>query len=115
MPTYIYRREDGTDFEIEQRITEPALTVDPESGQAVRRVISGKAGLVFKGSGFYLTDYTNYGKDGKKEPAADASSEAKGGDSKEAKAESKSEATPAETKKPESKPDAPAKPKGDAS
>ncbi len=115
MPTYIYRREDGTDFEIEQRITEPALTVDPETGQNVRRVISGKAGLVFKGSGFYLTDYTNYGKDGKKKPVADAPSDTKGGDSKEAKAESKPESTPAENKKSESKPDAPTKPKGDAS
>ena len=56
MPTYVYRREDGTTFEIEQRITEPALEVDPETGQPVKRVISG-AGLIFKGSGFYLTDY----------------------------------------------------------
>ncbi len=114
MPTYIYRREDGTDFEIEQRISEPALTVDPETGQAVRRVISGKAGLVFKGSGFYLTDYTNYGKDGKKKPSGgDAAPDAKASDAKEAKSESK----PAETKAAESKPkpDAPAKPKGDAS
>ncbi len=112
MPTYIYRREDGTDFEIEQRISEPALTVDPDTGQKVRRVISGKAGLVFKGSGFYLTDYTNYGKEGKKKPAGDAPSDAKSADSKETKAEP----TPAaETKKAEPKPDAPAKPKGDAS
>ncbi len=113
MPTYIYRREDGTDFEIEQRISEPALTVDPETGQKVRRVISGKAGLVFKGSGFYLTDYTNYGKEGKKKPSAagDTSSETKAEGSKE----TTSDAKPAEAKKPESKPDAPAKPKGDAS
>ncbi|HET6567073.1 MAG TPA: zinc ribbon domain-containing protein [Rhodothermales bacterium] len=57
MPTYIYRREDGTTFEIQQRITEPALEVDPETGQKVTRVISGSAGLIFKGEGFYLTDY----------------------------------------------------------
>jgi predicted nucleic acid-binding Zn ribbon protein len=115
MPTYIYRREDGTDFEIEQRISEPTLTVDPETGQKVRRVISGKAGLVFKGSGFYLTDYTNYGKEGKKKPSGDASPETKSGDSKETKSESKPDSKPAETKKSESKPDAPSKPKGDAS
>ncbi len=57
MPTYVYRREDGTTFEIRQRITEDALTECPETGQPVKRVISGNAGLIFKGSGFYLTDY----------------------------------------------------------
>lgn len=57
MPTYVYRREDGSVFEIQQRITEDPLTVCPETGQPVRRVISGNAGLIFKGSGFYLTDY----------------------------------------------------------
>jgi putative FmdB family regulatory protein len=57
MPTYEYQREDGTRFEIEQRITEKALTECPTTGQPVKRLISGGAGLVFKGSGFYLTDY----------------------------------------------------------
>lgn len=60
MPTYVYRREDGTTFELEQRITEPALEVCPTTGQTVKRVISG-AGLIFKGSGFYLTDYARSG------------------------------------------------------
>jgi len=57
MPTYEYRREDGSTFEIEQRITEDALTECPTTGQKVKRLISGGAGLVFKGSGFYQTDY----------------------------------------------------------
>lgn len=57
MPTYEYQREDGTRFEIEQRITEKPLTECPTTGQKVKRLISGGAGLVFKGSGFYLTDY----------------------------------------------------------
>ena len=57
MPTYTYRREDGTTFEIEQRITEDALQTCPTTGQAVTRIVTGGAGLVFKGSGFYLTDY----------------------------------------------------------
>jgi predicted nucleic acid-binding Zn ribbon protein len=70
MPTYVYRREDGSTFEIEQRITEPALTHDPDSGQRVERVISG-AGLLFKGSGFYLTDYARAS--GSKETAGEAS------------------------------------------
>ncbi|MDX1429223.1 MAG: zinc ribbon domain-containing protein [Rhodothermales bacterium] len=57
MPTYVYRRQDGTTFEVEQRITEDALATCPTTGQPVTRVISGGTGLIFKGSGFYLTDY----------------------------------------------------------
>jgi predicted nucleic acid-binding Zn ribbon protein len=57
MPTYTYKREDGSVFEIEQRITADALGTCPTTGQAVTRVITGGSGLVFKGSGFYLTDY----------------------------------------------------------
>lgn len=83
MPTYIYRREDGSTFEIQQRISEEALTTCPTTGQPVRRVISGKAGLLFKGDGFYLTDYTSYGKEGgtssakKEEGSASTPSETK--------------------------------------
>ena len=61
MPTYTYKREDGSVFEIEQRITEDALETCPTTGQKVKRIISGGAGLVFKGSGFYLTDYVKKG------------------------------------------------------
>ncbi len=57
MPTYVYRREDGSTFEIEQRITEDPLVTCPDTGQKVQRVITGSAGLIFKGNGFYLTDY----------------------------------------------------------
>jgi putative FmdB family regulatory protein len=57
MPTYLYQREDGSKFEIEQRITAPKLTECPTTGQPVKRLISPGAGLVFKGTGFYLTDY----------------------------------------------------------
>jgi putative FmdB family regulatory protein len=62
MPTYLYRRQDGSTFEIEQRITDPRLSTCPTTGQKVTRLISGGAGLVFKGSGFYLTDYVRNGK-----------------------------------------------------
>ena len=57
MPTYVYRREDGSQFEVFQAISDPPLTEDPETGQPVKRVISGGAGLQFKGTGFYITDY----------------------------------------------------------
>ncbi len=57
MPTYVYRREDGTTFDVFQRISDPTLTEDPETGKPVVRVIMGGAGLQFKGTGFYGTDY----------------------------------------------------------
>ena len=59
MPTYVYRREDGTKFEIQQRITEDALEECPETGQPVERIIQGSAGLIFKGDGFYVNDYAS--------------------------------------------------------
>ncbi len=76
MPTYVYRREDGTTFEIEQRITEDSLETCPTTGQAVKRVITGGTGLIFKGSGFYLTDYVrNNGNDKKSTTKSDDSTE----------------------------------------
>lgn len=63
MPTYVYRREDGSTFEIQQRITEDALTHDPDTGQAVTRIPSRGAGFVLKGTGFYQTDYKPQAKD----------------------------------------------------
>jgi putative FmdB family regulatory protein len=73
MPTYTYKREDGSVFDIEQRITEPALAACPTTGQKVKRIITGAGGLVFKGSGFYLTDYArNGGSEGKSKPTTDA-------------------------------------------
>lgn len=46
MPTYAYRREDGTTFETRQRITEDALNECPETGQPVERIISGTPGVI---------------------------------------------------------------------
>lgn len=55
MPTYTYRREDGTTFDVRQKFTDEPLTVDPSTGQQVVRVVQA-AGVIFKGSGFYVTD-----------------------------------------------------------
>src|SRR6476620_2793881 len=56
MPIYEYRREDGPTFELMQAMSDDARTVDPETGQAVVRVLHAPA-VHFKGSGFYNTDY----------------------------------------------------------
>jgi putative FmdB family regulatory protein len=57
MPTYEYKREDGTTFEIQQSINDDPLKRCPETGQKVKRIISGGGGVVYKGSGWYVTDY----------------------------------------------------------
>jgi putative FmdB family regulatory protein len=56
MPIYEYRRPDGTTFEIQQSFSDDALTVDPDTGVPVERVLHAPA-VHFKGKGFYNTDY----------------------------------------------------------
>ena len=66
MPTYEYRCPNGHDFDhFVQKISEGVATLPcPVCGLPAERRVSGGAGLVFRGSGFYITDY---GKDGKKD------------------------------------------------
>ena len=60
MPTYTYICTGcGHEFDVFQNITANPLTVCSECGGELRKKISGGAGLVFKGSGFYITDYKN--------------------------------------------------------
>src|SRR6476661_10250528 len=68
MPTYEFRCPLGHEFERFYRSigTAEAQTACPECGQMAERMMSAGAGLVFKGSGFYLTDY---GKDAHKKKA----------------------------------------------
>lgn len=61
MPTYEYKREDGTTFELVQPMSDDALIKCPTTGQSVKRIISGGGGVVLKGSGWYVTDYKNKG------------------------------------------------------
>ena len=70
MPTYEYQCAKGHAFELFQRITEKPKAKCPQCGAKATRVISGGAGLIFKGSGFYITDY---GKDGKGARKAESS------------------------------------------
>jgi putative FmdB family regulatory protein len=110
MPTYEYIcSKCGKEFEKYQSIADKALTVCPEDLCAqkrwgkgkVKRVIGAGAGLIFKGSGFYITDYRSdkYKEAAKKDstPASSTSSA-----SEKSSAPAKTESAPAmktETKK----------------
>ena len=108
MPTYEYECPDGHRFEKFQKMIDKPRAKCPTCGKPATRKISGGAALVFKGSGFYITDY---GKDGKgprkaetEKPAADSKADAPKADT------SKAEAKPAakSDSKAESKRDKPA-------
>ena len=100
MPTYEYECPSGHRFEKFQKMTDKPRAKCPTCGQTATRKISGGAGLVFKGTGFYITDY---GKDGKgprkaetEKPAAETKADAPKTEAKPAaKAESKGDSRPA--------------------
>ena len=69
MPTYEYICSAGHSFEAFQKISERPKTKCAVCGKPATRKISGGAGLVFKGSGFYITDYGKDGKGPRKEGA----------------------------------------------
>jgi len=79
MPTYEYQCEKcGLKFERFQSIKEEPIKECPECSGIVKKLISAGVGIIFKGSGFYITDYRseNYEKEEKKEkePASDTKS-----------------------------------------
>jgi putative FmdB family regulatory protein len=61
MPTYEYRCENDHHFEEFQSMVSPPIEVCPICGGKAERLISGGSGLIFKGSGFYITDYAKKG------------------------------------------------------
>ncbi len=88
MPTYEYVcQKCGHRFDLFQSISAEPLTVCPKEACAqkqwgkgkVKRAISGGAGLIFKGSGFYITDYRSekYKEAAKKESAGATSGNGK--------------------------------------
>ena len=114
MPTYDYEcTKCGKVVEIFQSITEPARKrlrkADPKPckcGAPVQRRIGTGGGLIFKGSGFYLTDYRSEGYKKAQEAdtkKAEGKSDSKGDSKGEKKSESKSptKSEPKKPKKPE--------------
>lgn len=104
MPTYEFRCPAGHDFErfFGRISTAPAEVECPECGVLAHRRISGGAGLVFKGSGFYITDYQR-GEGYKKAAQSDGgggSGDAKPADSKPAESAPAPKADPAPAAKP---------------
>ena len=87
MPTYEYRcAVCGHDFEKFQRMSDEPRAECPECGGESSRKMSTGAGLLFKGSGFYITDYRSesYKKAARSENG-DSSSSSEGGKKKESK------------------------------
>ena len=95
MPTYDYECEAcGHELELFQGINDPVKKKCPECGKLkLKRLFGSGAAIVFKGSGFYQTDYRSegYKKAAKadQKPTSETKSESKSGDSKPAKSESK--------------------------
>lgn len=85
MPTYEYRCPKGHEFELFQSMSEEPRTPCTACGEVAQRLISGGAGLIFKGDGFYITDYRSdeYKKAAasEKKMSGAASGDASGGDS----------------------------------
>ena len=98
MPTYDYEcQKCRHGFELFQKMTDKPGGVCPQCGsKRVRRLLGTGAGMIFKGSGFYITDYRSEGY--KKAAKADSSTPA---------------ATPSSPAKTESKPAAKAAKKAD--
>jgi putative FmdB family regulatory protein len=82
MPTYEYRCSTCKhEFEKFQRMSEEPRAECPECGAGAERRLSGGAGLLFKGSGFYITDYRSdsYKKAASAENGSSGKSEKSGG------------------------------------
>ncbi|MCZ6633304.1 MAG: zinc ribbon domain-containing protein [bacterium] len=95
MPTYEYAcAACGHEFEEFQTIIAKPIRKCPKCAKRkVERLISGGAGLLFKGSGFYITDYRSesYKKAAKKDKEASSSSKSDGKKDKSKKSKNKKE------------------------
>lgn len=89
MPTYEYEcTQCSGQFEYFHGMSEPAKTVCEKCGGPLRKLLSSGSGLIFKGSGFYITDYKKAtgapesgNADAKKEAGAEGGGSEKKGES----------------------------------
>jgi putative FmdB family regulatory protein len=91
MPIYEYRRPDGTTFEVQQSFSEDSLTIDPDTGVPVERVLHAPA-VHFKGKGFYNTDYGTRNRQRETAASEEGSSSGSSGDSSSGEGSSESSA-----------------------
>lgn len=86
MPTYDYKCDAcGHAFERFHSMSAPPIKRCPECGKSkVKRLLGTGAGLIFKGNGFYITDYRDksYNEAAKKDAGGGSDSKASSGDSK---------------------------------
>jgi putative FmdB family regulatory protein len=101
MPTYDYVCEACNHaFEQFQSITEPELEKCPAcKKKKLRRLMGTGAALMFKGSGFYTTDYRSesYKKSASADKSASGDSGKSGGDSGKSESSKKSDSKPAKS------------------
>jgi putative FmdB family regulatory protein len=111
MPTYEYRCDAcGQKFEKFQSITAAPIRKCPSCGKnSVKRLIGTGAGLIFKGGGFYTTDYRSEAyksaakaDSGGSDSSKDSASKSSGDSTAKPAAETKSDAKPAADSKPAS-------------
>lgn len=89
MPTYSYRcNECGHEFDIRQKFSDDPLTECPRCHGDIRRVVN-SVGVLFKGSGFYVTDNRNGRSSTAPAPSASDSSESSGEKSSDSAKEKK--------------------------
>lgn len=92
MPTYGYRCANcGHQFEIHQKLSDEPLKVCPECQGKLTKILY-PTGVIFKGSGFYSTDYKGAGKSASSNGSAP--SESKSEPKSESESKSKSESKP---------------------
>ena len=107
MPTYEYKCPAGHAFEkFFPRMNDRRHLPCPTCGKRAERVISGGAGLVFKGSGFYITDYKRAGEkrpsEGESKPATESKPAAESKPTSESKPASESKGSDSSKKKTDS-------------
>lgn len=113
MPTYQYCCEKcGHEFELFQSMTDKPLATCPQAQCAqkkwgkgkVKRMIGAGAGLIFKGSGFYITDYRSEGyKQAAKKDSTGTASSSVSSKSSSSGSETKSTPSKSESKSPPAK------------